>query len=157
MKRWFHGVREHLIFTPGGRVAFTLQIPGNRHDVQGLYALLKTEFQGWLLGDNAYWPNEARRAQLTRKGIAITAVTKKCWKFQNPSEEDALLKKWRGTIERRIGLFDRQFHAGRTLCRSRKHHEARRWAKALSHNVSRNINVERSLPEEALAHVRVVA
>lgn len=150
-------MREHLIFTPNGRIAFTLQIPGNRHDVQGLYALLKTTFQGWLLGDNAYWPNDARRAQLTRKGIAITAATKRCWKFQNPPEEEALLKKWRGTVERRIGLYDRQFHAGRTLCRSRKHHEARRWAKALTHNASRHVNEKQNLPLDVLEHIRLAA
>src|SRR5207244_144151 len=49
MKTYFHGVREHLIYTPEGRIAFIQQIPGNRHDVNGLYALLKTSFKGSLL------------------------------------------------------------------------------------------------------------
>jgi len=49
LKRWFHGVREHLVFTPGGRIAFVLQVPGNRHDVQGLYGLMKTTFRWHLV------------------------------------------------------------------------------------------------------------
>ena len=60
LKRWFHGVREHLMVTPQGRIAAVVQIPGHRHDVQGLYALLKTSFAGHLLGDNAYWPQIGR-------------------------------------------------------------------------------------------------
>ncbi|GEM_PF-5736344 len=67
LKRWFHGVREHLIFTPQGRIAFTLQIAGNRHDVNGLYALLKSSFHGHLFGDNAYWPKAKNAPSLSRK------------------------------------------------------------------------------------------
>lgn len=157
LKRWFHGVREHLIFTPGGRIAFLLQLPGNRHDVNGLYGLLKTSFRGRLLGDNAYWPKEKKRHALARQGITITAATRSNWHEQNTAEEQALLKQWRGQVERRIGLFDRQFHADQTLCRSRKHYEARRWAKSLGHNASRHINTELGLPEESLQHFRLAA
>ncbi len=46
LKRWYHGVCARLIFTPEGRITFVIQIAGNRHDVNGLYVLLKTSFQG---------------------------------------------------------------------------------------------------------------
>ena len=146
-----------MIFTPDGRIAFVQQIPGNRHDVQGLYALLKTNFTGHLLGDNAYWPREKKRSQLERKGITVAAATRSNWKVQNTAKDTALLKRWRGTVERRIGLFDRQFNAGRTLCRSVRHYEARRWAKVMSHNASRYINRESQRPEESLEYLRIAA
>ncbi|MHC5057996.1 MAG: sialate O-acetylesterase, partial [Planctomycetota bacterium] len=44
------------------------------------------------------------------------------WKFQYPSITAAWLKALRGRVERRIALFDAQFHAGRTRCRSAKHY-----------------------------------
>jgi hypothetical protein len=157
LKRWFQGVREHLIFTPQGRIAYVLQIPGNRHDVQGLYALLKTSFQGHLLGDNAYWPQVDQRARLEDNGIKVSACTRSNWTYKNPPEIAALLKKWRGRIERRIALFDHQFHAGRTLCRSPRHYEARRWTKALTHNTARHVNDQRHLPKESLAHFRAAS
>ena len=145
------------MFTPGGRIAFVLQVPGNRHDVQGLYGLLKTTFCGRLLGDNAYWPKVAKREALTRKGITVTAAARSNWKVQNTAEEKTLLKQWRGRVERRIGLFDRQFNAGRTLCRSRRHYEARRWFKALSHNLSRYVNRKLRRPRESVAHFQLAA
>lgn len=74
LKRWFHSVREHLIFTPEGRIAFVVQIAGNRHDVNGLYALLKTTFEGHLLGDNAYWPKAKKRSKLAARQVTITGV-----------------------------------------------------------------------------------
>jgi hypothetical protein len=40
LKMYFHGARAHLIFTPNGCIALVLSIAGNRHDVNGLYALL---------------------------------------------------------------------------------------------------------------------
>jgi hypothetical protein len=145
------------VFTPGGRIAFVLQVPGNRHDVQGLYGLLKTTFHGHLLGDNAYWPKAAKREALARKGITVTAATRSNWKVRNTAEETALLKQWRGKVERRIGLFDAQFYAGRTLCRSPRHYEARRWFKVLSHNLSRHLNCKLRRPRESVAHFRLAA
>ena len=79
------------------------------------------------------------------------------WKVQNTAQEKARLKRWRGQVERRIGLFDGQFHAGRTLCRSRRHYEARRWAKVLSHNLSRHLNRKLRRPTESVAHFRLAA
>ena len=157
MKRWFYGVREHLVFTPGGRIAFVLQKPGNRHDIQGLYGLMKTTFRGHLLGDNAYWPKASQREPLARHGITVTATARANWKAKNTAKEKALLKRWRGPVERRIGLFDQQFHAGRTLCRSPRHYAARRWAKVLSHNLSRHLNHQRRRPLESLARFRLAA
>jgi len=145
------------VFTPGGRIAFVLQVPGNRHDVQGLYGLLKTAFRGHLLGEAAYWPRATEREALARRGVAVTAATRSNWTVQNSAEEDALLKQWRGQVERRIGLFDQQFHADRTRCRSRRHYEARRWTKVLSHNLSRHINPKLCRPPESLAHFRLAA
>jgi hypothetical protein len=60
-----------------------------------------------------------------------------------------------GQVERRIGLFDQEFHAGRTLCRSRRHYEARCWAKVLSHNLSRYLNRKLRRPRESLMHFRL--
>jgi len=145
------------VFTPGGRIAFVLQVPGNRHDVQGLYGLLKTTFHGHLLGDNAYWPKAAKREALARQGLTVTAAARSNWKVHNTADEKALLKQWRGKVERRIGLFDAQFHAGRTLCRSPRHYEARRWAKVLSHNLSRHLNCKLRRPAESVAHFWLAA
>jgi hypothetical protein len=145
------------VFTPGGRIAFVLQKPGNRHDIQGLYGLMKTAFRGHLVGDNAYWPKATKREALARQGITVTATARANWKARNTAREKALLKRWRGQVERRIGLFDQQFHAGRTLCRSRRHYEARRWAKVLSHNLSRHLNRKLHRPPESLAHFRLAA
>ena len=157
LKRWYHGVREHLIFTPEGRIVFVVQIAGNRHDVNGLYALLKTTFQGHLLGDNAYWPKAKKRSKLAEKKITITADTRSNWHIKNPPEEQDLLDTWRGRVERRIGLFDTQFYAGRTLCRSLKHYHARRWTKIFAHNFSRHLNTELNRPEESLMHYQLAA
>lgn len=150
-------MREHLIFTPGGRLAFVLQIPGNRHDIQGLYALMKTAFRGHLLGDNAYWPCQSRRPVLASRGLTVTAASRSTWVAQNTAAEKALLKQWRPKVERRIALFDQQFNAHRTLCRSRRHYEARRWAKVLSHNASRHLNDQMQRPPESVAHFRLAA
>ena len=154
---YFHGVREHLIFTPNGRLAFIQQVPGNRHDVQGLYALLKTSFQGALLGDCAYQPNPTQEAQLRTHGIRMHAAQKSNARQPRP----AYLRKWlhdrRGKVERRIGLFDDQFCAQRTLNRSLRHFLARRWTKALAHNCSRHINAARHLPLESVAHFHAAA
>lgn len=145
------------MFTPGGRIGFVLQVPGNRHDVQGLYGLMKTAFRGRLVGDNAYWPRTTQRQALARQGITVTAAARSNWKVHNTAEEKRLLTQWRGKVERRIGLFDQQFHAGRTLCRSRRHYEARRWAKVLSHNLSRHLNPKLRRPRESVAHFRLAA
>ena len=157
LKRWFHGVKEHLIFTPGGNIAFVLQMPGNRHDVQGLYALMKTSFTGTLLADSAYWPKERKREKLEEKGIKVLAQTRSNWRFRHPKRISSLIEKERSQIDRRIGLFNAQFNAGRTLCRSPKHHEARRVAKALAHNISRRINKQHRFRKESVAHFHLVA
>lgn len=145
------------MFTPGGRIAFVLQVPGNRHDVQGLYGLMRTTFRGHLLGDNAYWPRATQREAAARQGITVTAATRSNWKVRNTAEEKRLLRQRRGKVERRIGLFDSQFNAGRTLCRSRRHYEARRWCKVLSHNLSRHLNPKLRRPPESVAHFRLAA
>jgi hypothetical protein len=146
-----------LLFTPQGRIACVIQIPGHRHDVNGLYALLKTNFEGHLLGDNAYWPKEKKRSQLAKKNITVTAATRSNWHVRNPPDEQALLDEWRGSVERRIGLFGSQFCAGRTLCRSLKHYQARRWLKVFSHNLSRHLNTDLGRPEESLMHYHLAA
>jgi IS5 family transposase len=158
MKSWFYGVREHLIVTPHGRVAFVVQVPGNRHDTQGLYALLRSNFQGRLLADNGYWPRQEKREALLKKGIQVTAAARTNGKNAvNTPEEKTLLKKHRSRIERYISLFNQQFHAERTLCRSEKHYRARRWAKALAYNASRHINKALGRPLEALVRMRAAA
>jgi hypothetical protein len=157
LKVYFHGAREHLIFTPEGRVAFLLSIPGNRHDVNGLYALLKTPFKGALLGDSAYQPNTTKASELQAHGIRVHAEQKSNAKRPRP----ALLRDWlhsrRSRVERRIGLFDHQFHAHGTLNRAARHYHARRWAKALGHNCSRHINADRQLAFESVAHFNAAA
>jgi len=92
-----------------------------------------------------------------RKGVTVTAADRSNWTVQNTAVETALLKPWRGQVERRIGLFVQQFHADRTRCRSRRHYEARRWTKVLSHNLSRHLNGTLRRPRESLAHFRLVA
>jgi len=157
LKTYFHGVREHLIFTPNGRIAFQLAMPGNRHDVNGLYALLKTPFKGALLGDSAYQPNKTKAAERQAHGIRIHAQQKS--NARKPRA--AFLRDWlhsrRSRIERRIGLFDHQFHAQGTLNRSERHYLARRWTKALSHNCTRHINADRQLALESVAHFNAAA
>jgi hypothetical protein len=157
LKRWFHGVREHLIFTPQGRIAFVQQVPGHRHDTQGLYALLETSFSGALLGDNAYWPRPEKRTALEQQQLYVTAATRSNWNYQHPPAIAATLRKHRPPVERRIAKFNKQFHAQRTLCRSRKHYEARRWAKALTFNASRPINLDLSRSEETYLHFHIAA
>jgi len=154
---WFHGVREHLIVTQGGLIAFLQQVGGNRHDVQGLYALLESSFEGLLVGDGGYWPKIAPRKALAAKGIQVIAATCANWHFQNPPEIAELINKHRRPIERVIGLFDQQFNAAKTLCRSPKHYHARRWTKALAHNVSRYINAKNTWPIESTAHFRAAS
>ena len=164
-------MREHPIFTPQGRIAFVVEAPGrhvglrpgrtsrpgNRQDVQGRYALLATAFEGRLLGEGACRPRESKREELARKGVHVTAESRSSWSFQYPPITKAWLKALRGRVEGRISLFDAQFHAGRTLCRSEKHYMARRWTKALAHDCSRHVSAVRQLPEESCAHFRLAA
>ena len=154
---YFHGVREHLVFTPNGYLAYVLAVSGNRHDVNGLYALLKTPFKGALLGDSAYQPNAEKNKELQAQGIRMHAAQK-----TNAKEPRAeFLREWlharRSKIERRIGLFDKQFHAERTLNRSVRHYHARRWTKALAHNCSRHVNAAQNRLFESVAHFHAVA
>jgi hypothetical protein len=158
LKRWFHGVREHLIFTPGGMIAGVVQVAGNRHDVQGLYTLLTTTFRGRLLGDNAYWPSKLMRPKLANHGIVVIAASRSNWKFQYAPPVRRWLRRTRGRVERRIGLFNDQFHAGRTRCRNADNYRARRWMKAAMHNCSRYINARLDMPVvESVQHFHLAA
>ncbi len=157
LKRWFVGLREHLFFTLDGRLAFMVQVPGNRHDTQGLYALLETAFRGALLADNGYWSNAEKRAELAAHGITVLACTRGNQKFRHQPEDAALLKKHRPHAERFIGLFDMQFKAARTLNRNVKNYMARRWCKALAHNASRYVNRQHGWAGESVAHLRRVS
>ena len=131
--RWYCGVREHLIFTPHGLLMCVLQVCGKRHDIHGLYELLKTQFQGCLFGDNAYTPGKLQPSLAEHK-IQVVAQSRKDARAPLPPETRAFVHKQRARVERRIALFCNQFHAGRTLNRSAAHYRARRVCKALSHN-----------------------
>lgn len=156
LSRYFHGVREHFIYTPDGHILDLINIPGNRHDVNGLYALLHDTFRGHLVGDSAYWPKPHKRQQLAEKGITITAEACEKWTIKNTPEEEALLKE-RVKIERFIARFDRQFHAYRTLNHSRRHYAARRWTKAVAHNAARLLNHRLDIPAETYLHFHLAA
>lgn len=155
LKRWFYGVREHLIYTPHGYIARVLQLPGNRHDVQGLYALLKTRFAGTLLGDNAYSPNGKKNIELRAHGITVHAERRCDSRLPHDPDFARWLHTQRISIENRISGFDAQFHADRTLNRSPRHYQARRWTKALANNCSRQINHARSFPLASYGHFQV--
>lgn len=143
--------------TPGGGIAFVLQLAGNRHDVQGLYALLKTTLAGLLLGDTAYWPCASARKKLAEKGLEVLARTDRRWQFQNPPEVAAWIDRHRHHLDRVISLFNQQFHGDRTLCRSPRHHQARRWSKVLAFNASRFLNMIHGWPVESMVHFRLAA
>jgi len=157
LQRYFFGVREHLVFTEKGFINYVVQISGNRHDVQGLYALLKTPFKGHLLGDNAYWPRHDQDPKLLKRGIVMTAQTRKGFSFEYESIFKQELHRTRSYVERRIAIFNKQFHADRTLNRSKPHYVARRWCKVAAHNLSRHLNKLFGTPPESCAHFRAVA
>ena len=121
----------------------------------GLYDLLTTAFAGHLIGDSGYWPKAKPRAALAAKGITIDAATCPKWTFQNPPKTAELINSHRRPVERIIGLYNQQFHAGTTRCRSPKHYHARRWTKALAHNLSLYINYTNNWPLESLVHFRL--
>jgi hypothetical protein len=157
LKTYFHGVREHLIFTPEGRLAFLLELPGNRHDVHGAYALLKTGFQGRLVGDCAYQPRSSMDQKLHAQGVHVWAAQKSNARTPRPEAVRKWLHRNRAPVERRIGLFDQQFCAERTRNRSLRHYLARRWTKALAHNASRHISQNCGFNPESLAHFHAIA
>jgi len=157
MRERFHGVREHLICTPNGRIVALVQIPGRRHDVQGLYALLNTSFRGHLIGDNAYWPQLERDPELVRAGIIMTAATRRGFKFRYPPEMARALAQERHQIERYINHFNEQLNAARTLNRSLRHYLARRWTKALAFNATKHFNQLHGYPVESFSHLRAIA
>lgn len=132
-------------------------MPGNRHDVQGLYALLNTSFRGHLIGDNAYWPQEQKDPELVRHGIVMTADTRRGFGFQYPEHFRSALRYERSQIERRISLLNSQFNAGGTLNRCQRHYLARRCTKALALNCSRHTNAWLDLPYESMAHFHAAA
>jgi len=138
-------------------LACALQLPGGQHDVNGLYALLKTSFSGVLYADNGYWPNANKREELFAHGITVCAVPKKNAKLPLAPSLDKHLRKKRGAIERFIALFDEQFHADRTLNRSERHYKARRTFKLLSHNCSRAANAALQRSIHSVAHFRAAA
>lgn len=145
------------MFTAEGRVATLVQVPGNRHDVNGLYALLKTAFQGTLYADCAYAPNARLSEQLKKAGIRVVPARKKNARLPLAPELAEFQKKRRAPIERRIGLFDDQLNARRTLNRSEPHYRARRWTKALARNTSIHINVQNEWTTEATSHFRAAS
>lgn len=157
LKRWFIGLREHLVFTPDGRIATMFQMKGNCHDIHGLYVLLEASFRGCLLADNGYWPGPDKREKLAQHGITVIASSRRNQKFRHTRKNAALLKKYRPYIERFIGLFNQQFHASRTRCRNFKNYMARRWFKVMAHNASRSINKENQWSKNSLAHIRRVS
>ena len=126
LNRWFVGFREHLVFTPDGRITFMLQFAGNRHDIQGRYSFLETSFRGCLLADNGYWPKQDKRIELEEHGISVIACTRSNQKFRHTPDDAALLKKHRPHVERFIGLFDQQFNTTKTQCRNFRNYVARR-------------------------------
>jgi hypothetical protein len=154
---YFYGVREHLIFTPSGMLAGSIQLAGQRHDVHGAYALLTLSFAGVFYADNAYTPRASKREELVARGIYVCAVPKKNAKLPLAPCLNKYLRKRRGTVERFIALYDKQFNAGRTLNRSERHYRARRMFKMLSHNCTRvaNAALERSI--HSVAHFHAAA
>ena len=138
-------------------LAGVIHLPGNRHDVHGAYALLKTAFTGVFYADNAYTPKASEREKLLAKGIHICAVPKQNAKLPLAPCLDAYLRKERGVIERFIALYNQQFHAGRTLNRSVRHYLARRAFKLLSHNCSRVTNAALQRSIHSVAHFHAAA
>lgn len=157
MKRWFHGVREHIAFTPGGLIAAVAQLPGHRHDVNGLYEFLEAGLRGRLLADNGYWAGDDDWKMLSDAGLAVVAMPRGNQEYRHPEISDVVLRGRRARVERRIGLFGRQFNADRTLNRKARHYRARRLAKAVAHNASRRINAAERLPQEATQHFQLAA
>jgi len=138
-------------------LACALQLSGEQHDVNGLYALLKTSFSGVLYADNGYWPNLEKREELLTHGITVCAVPKKNAKLPLAPSLNKYLRKRRGAVERFIALFDEQFHAGLTLNRSERHYRARRTFKLLSHNCSRVANAALHCSIHSVAHFHAAA
>lgn len=139
LKRYFIGVREHLVFTPDGYISAVLQVPGNRHDSKGLYEFLKNSFATHLIGDNACWPNDKLRCELKEHNVEVTANVRSNWHITNSKDDDHLFRH-RFRVERFISLFDSQFHATKTLNRSSLHYRVRRIIKAVAYNLSRYLN-----------------
>lgn len=157
LDEYFYGVREHLVFTPGGMLVCAIQLSGEQHDVNGAYALLMTSFTGTLYADNAYWPRPDKRDELRAHGIHICAVPKKNAKLPFAPALDKYLRKNRAVVERFIALFDAQFHAGQTLNRCERHYRARRMFKLLSHNCSRAANAQLQFSIHSVAHFHAAA
>lgn len=134
-----------------------VQLSGEQHDVNGLYALLKTSFSGVLYADNGYWPNPEKREELLAHGITVCAVPKKNAKLPLAPSLNKYLRKQRGKVERFIALFDEQFHASQTLNRSERHYSARRIFKLLAHNCSRLANAALHRPIHSVAHFNAAA
>lgn len=143
--------------TPGGLIAGIAQLPGHRHDVHGLFEFMETSLRGTLFADNGYWVGDRKHRRLSDAGIEVMAQTRGNQHFQYPE----ITRRWhaylRGRIERRIGLFGRQFHAGRTLNRKGRHYRARRLCKAVAHDASRRMNTARGLPTECVGHYQSAA
>ncbi|MDR0362803.1 MAG: hypothetical protein LBJ46_09000 [Planctomycetota bacterium] len=134
-----------------------LQLEGNRHDVQGLYPFLETSIRGCLPADNGYWPKQDKRVELEEHDMTVIACTRSNQKYRYTQSDADLSKKHRPHVERFIGLFDQQFNAARTRCRSFRNYIARRWTKALAHNALRYINKENDWTINSGAHLRKVS
>lgn len=137
-------------------IALIQEVPGNRHDVQGLYGLLRTSFRGLLVGDNAYWPKHEKRKQLSASGIHVLARARSNQHFQYPAAVRARIKRHCSDLDRWISLFNKEFHGDRTLCRSRRHYLARRCTKAFAFNAARKINEALALPRESFVHFHLI-
>lgn len=122
------------MFTRGGLIAGVAQVGGHHHDVHGLYALMETSFRGTLVGDNGCWTGERNRRKLFDGGLKVAAFPRSNQHARYLPITGAVLRGVCGRVERRIGLYDQQFHAGKTANRSRRHYIARRLAKAAAHN-----------------------
>lgn len=155
--RWFCGVREHLVYTPHGLIATLTQLSGNRHDSKALYALLETSFRGVLLGDNAYTPHKKLRGELHERGIRVVWQTRDDARESLPSRTKVFVKSSRFRVERFIALFCRQFSGGKTACRNARHYLARRWMKALTHNLSRYLSPKLDRPAQSVQHFNLSA
>jgi len=119
--------------------------------------LLKTTLCGLLLGDTAYQPSPSARKELAQKGLQVLVSTDPRWHFQNPLEVAAWIDAYRHLLDRQFSLFNQHFHGDRTLCRSPRHHYARRWCKVLAFNLSRFLNRTHGWPTESMVHFHMAA
>ncbi|MCX7935055.1 MAG: transposase [Planctomycetota bacterium] len=152
-KRYFHGVREHLIVSLQGHILYLVEVPGNRHDVNGLYALMRESFRGHLIiADNAYWPKQEKRAALAAQGItSLTHVTTGTsnlpWKKKNNLNFVGKSKE----------ISASSINSSNAQNRNPQHYLARRWTKAVAYNATRLLNHRFHFPSESYLHFHLAA